>query len=360
MNLDARLLSVVALASIICASISGWAVTTINSYSVFSLFRQGFLLLSFALLLIVVVNKRSSQKTALYAATLLILIFISGTLNLILRNLNFQNWQWLVLNFGLTLSILVLLSEAVKLQSSDILARLILGFVLLGFCLTIFYGGIEFMPIPIFQMTYQSQVSGTDYVISYGQGVTKFYGIGAICAAYLTTASEGSFAKVMSFLALGLLLGLSVAGGARGDLLAVCLVLIFHFRQHKIYSSIFVLFLCLVVLYFGRQFNLDSLVIFERFSRIGEASEVRADLIVKSLILLRDRPDCLLFGCGFQYFQDYFRFPDNVYPHNIFIEMIIVMGLPLSSALLTMSLIGLFVMRGSDLDTSLILSLIHI
>ena len=63
-------------------------------------------------------------------------------------------------------------------------------------------------------------------------------------------------------------------------------------------------------------------------------------LLIQSFELLSNRLDCLLIGCGFNYFQIYYDYGFGLYPHNTFAELIITFGILIGLPLILIVLLG--------------------
>jgi len=71
--------------------------------------------------------------------------------------------------------------------------------------------------------------------------------------------------------------------------------------------------------------------------------------------LLSDNPRCLLFGCGFGFFQSYHMYDKGLYPHNSIVEAVIVFGLPVVLVVGALFLRGLYLYLRSKKSFDLIL-----
>ena len=63
-------------------------------------------------------------------------------------------------------------------------------------------------------------------------------------------------------------------------------------------------------------------------------------LLIQSFELLSNRLDCLLIGCGFNYFQIHYDYSFGLYPHNAFEELIITFGILIGVPLILIVLLG--------------------
>lgn len=89
--------------------------------------------------------------------------------------------------------------------------------------------------------------------------------------------------------------------------------------------------------------NFEDLLVFRRFEKFlfDGYLGLRDELIYLSLNLLYNEPKCLVLGCGFNFFQDYYGFNYGMYPHNVIIEFVITYGLFISIIIFSLVFIGL-------------------
>lgn len=218
-----------------------------------------------------------------------------------------------------------------------------LNYIIFGLILTIIVGGIEFTFPPHFVFDYVPDSKSSTEIV-YSQGSSQFYGFGALAAAYLTSRVK----KRLPILALvGAVLGflaLSLIGGARGDSLAAVIVAL-GFLAYKFRLKFVALLITFgIALYFyidDWESILDGFVIFNRLTAVGGGDLGHRDFLLNQVLeLLGQNPRCLIAGCGFGYFQNYFGYEFGMYPHNFIAESIIVFGLPISA------IFGLLVIGG--------------
>jgi O-antigen ligase len=120
-------------------------------------------------------------------------------------------------------------------------------------------------------------------------------------------------------------------GGARGDFgLGLSLYILILLVSRSAYSLVALVIFTVLVFYTIYSVGLsDNIHILERFLytyRTGDLGE-RDLLFEKSINLLADNMSCLVFGCGFNYFQYYFSYNFGLYPHNLVLEFIITFGI---------------------------------
>lgn len=195
---------------------------------------------------------------------------------------------------------------------------------------TIIIKGLEFTPFPKFNFEYTSSFQKQE--TAYSQELSKFFGYGAAAAAVVYVNQKNKLIKYIFFFIAVIFLFLSFVGGARGDSVAALFVVV----SYLVISNPvrFLLWLALIVfaVYFGVQdwAWLNNFTIFERLLDLKYNLGYRDILLAQSFELLFREPSCLVFGCGFGYFQLYFSYPYDLYPHNVLVESVIVFGIPIA------------------------------
>ena len=132
---------------------------------------------------------------------------------------------------------------------------------------------------------------------------------------------------------------MSALGGARGEfligLIVLSLILLRNLNKKRmVVIAIFLTFsLGLVLINYWEL--IETLLIFERLAVVGLGNYGSRDtLLFQSLDLLSDRIDCVLIGCGLNYFQIYYGYDYGMYPHNAFAELLITFGVPLGGLII--------------------------
>ena len=140
---------------------------------------------------------------------------------------------------------------------------------------------------------------------------------------------------------------LSFLGGARGDFLFAFLLTLVLFIVYKpLFSLCIVSFGIIFVFTSGLtlEYLSDNFLIVERLLLLeSDYLAKRGDLLEQSLLLVSDDRHCLVFGCGFGYFQKYFGYAYGMYPHNFWAEFFITFGIPISVFTLGLVVIGVIV-----------------
>jgi len=236
----------------------------------------------------------------------------------------------LIRDVSLGLVFLYFLSSSDSLPVSRLMAWLVLIYGALVFLLTVIVGGFEFSYPPRFYFEYSSDLVEKNVV--YSQGVSKFYVFAAIAAIYLVFKESCRWLSIgLGFFTVIFLL-LSLLGGARGDsVFGLFLVLCFVFSQLSGVGRFVFLGIVVVILFLaGGAVSFEDFALYERFVALDGGIGPRQILYEQAVALLRSDGVCLTFGCGFGYFQHYYGYFAGSYPHNIFLELGIVFGVPLA------------------------------
>lgn len=180
---------------------------------------------------------------------------------------------------------------------------------------------------------------------SYSQGFTS---LSAMSFLYFSALSflQRKFGIIYPALAI-LSLILTFLGGARGELvfgIFVFMLMFFRFLSVKTLLLGFISLALFSVLFFQTTWWTE-LVIIERLAVVLDGNYgLRDYLFSKSFALMANEPNCVIFGCGFSYFQEYFSFESRFYPHNIILESMITFGLIITIPLIIFTSIGIYSM----------------
>jgi hypothetical protein len=189
---------------------------------------------------------------------------------------------------------------------------------------------------------------------SYSQSTSFLFGVGALY--FLLSAHESTrFKSLILFTISIMFLYFSAMGGARGDFgLGLILYILILFVSRSAYSLVALVLLITLISYAIYNDGLiDNFLVLERFLHLYETGDLgeRDFLFEKAINLLADNISCLVFGCGFNYFQYYFSYDYGMYPHNIVLEFLITFGVFLFSPLIIMAFKGVFIiLKGSRVD----------
>ncbi len=221
-------------------------------------------------------------------------------------------------------------------------AKILVIYVAAFFLLTVALGGFLFEYPPRFM--FQIQTGNHGSTVAYGQGVTKFFGIGAILAAFLCSQEKNIATRWALIVLTFIFLVISLLGGARGDSIAAILaiVLIYFPRAPLRLAFLVVLVLAFYQLVLSSLISLDDFILIRRLEGLLSGSiGARQQLYDDAINLLEAQPYCFIFGCGFDYYQAYYGFSGGYYPHNFILEFLIVFGLPLTCLLFVGFLVGI-------------------
>lgn len=214
---------------------------------------------------------------------------------------------------------------------------LFIYYILIGLIFTIILGGLDLKFPPHFVFTY--------FEASYSQGISQFFGLGAIAAVFQLLSIGFQRSGLVKFLLPTLTfiyLLLSLLGGARGDAIFATIVILLYWliRNSKKNILLIILILGLILSTISDWSFLENFILFQRLVSPSSDLGHRDVLINKSIDLLIENPFCLIAGCGFGYFQKFYGYEVGLYPHNILIEYIITFGIPLTFFLVTFVIIG--------------------
>lgn len=242
----------------------------------------------------------------------------------------------------LILSFVFVFSRVDKNVISVRAAGLILFYGVLVVFFTVLGGGLDLTYPPRFVFDYS--LLARDRAVEYSQGVSKFYGLMAIIAGFFG-AHEKSRMKALAYIALAFVfIALCALGGARGDSLSAILITLLYMLLLGQRNARMAVLVALVLSFFVvvPGLDLNDLVLFSRLQAMDGGLGVRADLYGLAYDLIAGELTCSSVGCGFGYYQYYFGFLPAYYPHNFFLELAIVYGVPLSLLLVLLALYGVY------------------
>ena len=250
----------------------------------------------------------------------------------------------------LILAFVYVFSRSPEVIVSQRVGRLIVAYGAVVLFLTVSGGGLEVSYPPKFNFEYNALY--LDRSVEYSQGISKFYGFIAVVAAYLSVR-DAVFLKSASYAFVTLLfLGLSVLGGARGDSVAAALIALgCMLVQGKGIKKIAILVaISALIVFFLTRVDINDLVFFSRLKGLDGGLGAREVLYSKGYELIASEAMCSIFGCGFGYYQHHFALLPSYYPHNFFIELAIVYGVPISVTIILFSIYGLFIIFRKELS----------
>ncbi|WP_201562471.1 hypothetical protein [Psychrobacter sp. CMS30] len=216
-------------------------------------------------------------------------------------------------------------------------ARWFIIYAIIVLIITIITKGLIFTPIPVFIFEYSS--NAYDINALYSQGTSQFYGYSALAAASLIVTQDNKTKKNILTILVLLFILLSFLGGARGDSVFALIVTSFYlvYRLSLVQNIKILIFLLVTIYVLSKFYSFEDFIIFQRLEVLSDGLGSRDVLLSQSIMLLVDNTSCLIHGCGFGFFQSYFHYPIDLYPHNFIIELLIVFGLPITAILLLTS-----------------------
>ena len=188
---------------------------------------------------------------------------------------------------------------------------------------------------------YNNKVS----TISYNQGLTRVFFLASFTSLYLLKEKnvKKNFITIFWYLASFIsFLFFAIQSGARGETFFGIIILLCMLLSNIKKSFIILLIIFFFLIVVSSNIDYENLLVFRRSEALFYGDFSLRDVFINlSLNLLYKEPKCLIFGCGFNFFQDYYHFNFGSYPHNIILEFIITYGLPISMVILSLMFIGL-------------------
>lgn len=177
----------------------------------------------------------------------------------------------------------------------------------------------------------------------YSQGFTAFYCMGTISSVTWLRRVSG-VEKLAPLILTVFFFLLVLLGGARGELLACIIIVSWIIVQDSDFKTkiSFILLICMsLFLIFTSLELLEGIRIFDRLTHlVTQGDDARVNKYLQVVSLIDDRPECLIVGCGINYYQTHFGFQLSGYAHNLFIEIAISYGV-LGFLIIFMSLVGI-------------------
>jgi hypothetical protein len=289
---------------------------------------------------------------ALFIHSLLLLhIFFLGLINGGIELIEFRNYLFFILSFLFTLSIFISINEndyfLINRIKNNFLLKLSIPFnyKLLGifFILTLlcmyFSKTISFWP-PLMNFNLQDRPDEM-----YRHSTTAFFALGAIFFTFLACALTNKIRIFILMIAL-LYFYISFLSGARGEfilgLLIINLILFKFLSVGQIILYLFSLSGLVAGILFYEIIDFSNYVMIQRLDPLlNRQSFSYRDVLFREVFeLLWDRRDCALLGCGLNFFQIYHGYDLGMYPHNVFLELIITSGLLIAMSLILLTVFG--------------------
>jgi hypothetical protein len=281
------------------------------------------------------IDRRLVITAALYLCILIYGIFLS------VINDGFRNIMYLVSNFLIVMCGVFLFSLAPNGIISKKVTTYFLFYVVSSFVVAIAFGGFVLEYPPHFNFDYNPY--GADEIL-YSQGISRFFGLGSISAVFLAYHGQNRSSRILLYSIALALLVISLLGGARGDSVAAVIVL-FGYMMQKKPKLLFAWITVGIIFYFIKlnEISFDDFLIVNRLFSSHDKFGLRDILFWQSINLLGNEPICLVFGCGFGYFQTYYGYEAGMYPHNLITETLISFGLPISVFLSCLIICGIII-----------------
>lgn len=292
---------------------------------------------------IIAIGRGFAQKSINFTSIFILLLIISYGLLLSFLNGSFYIAEYNIID---NLLIITLFTITLSMHKGAILSerysKYIFSVSLITFLITLSIGGfiIDYPPRFVFEYYSSSINSFSDQV--YSQGISKFYGLSAIISAFLWARSQKNSVKIFYGSLSILFLALSILGGARGDVVAaIAVVILIIFNASFLSFLAFTLITLIAIFNFPGTDSINDIVFFARMERLSTSFGMRDILLDQAFYLLSQEKYCLFIGCGFGFFQAYYGYDVGVYPHNVPVEMVISLGLPITIIIFTAHFIGL-------------------
>lgn len=320
-------------------------VLSVQSYGYFSIVR----LVSFAILLLLcffIYIERERYFSFKGVLVFVFLFFVAVFLHYIFNDTLFDfvvARDFLILVVGVFSSIGLLSMYSLEVDKK-ICHYLLFVFLFVVFSLFITGSLIIGLP-PSFDFGYGSLLIGREE--TYSLGVSNFFGMLSIVLLYSSLSKYGapSLMLVLSLLSLFF----SMLGGARGEFIIALLmysIIFVFYRFSFVRFALFVFFIVFSIVFVLSQFDLQELIagyeFFKRFESLQAGDLSSRDTLVRDTInLLYQKPYCLIIGCGSGYFQQFYSYPFELYPHNSVLEFIVSFGFVLFFIVFAFSMLGL-------------------
>lgn len=333
-------ISSLAIISFVIGVIASWPVTSLELRQ-FSLVIRVLSLGFCACCLILLLMRHRIPIILTRALTLFYGLFFYG----LFLSVIYDGWDVTIVDVPITMAIVSAGLIAVSYRNQPLRSResvIILTFTLLVLAINLVTGGIALEIPPRYIFTYQADNLGI--IISYSQGITKFFGIATILAIYLLSIEKILWRKYLLVGIALICLILSFIGGARGDIIGLLLTLFLAYFPKspvKVILSALVFFsLGALILHIIPN---EDIVFYSRMqSVLSGVDNIRETLYAEAWNLLVDNTNCFFFGCGFNFYQTSLGYGQGLYPHNFLLEFALVWGVPIAATLVILFLIGIF------------------
>lgn len=204
------------------------------------------------------------------------------------------------------------------------IALLMIGYL----AISVITGGLTFDFPPRYNFEVFNEFGVQQYIV-YSQGVSKLAAMATLPCIFFAS-QRTSITRRIGLLLLGILFAInSFIGGARGEFLAllICLVLMMLGRNKMIFFVI--MLAALAALTAMPALQVDGYVQIDRLTHLWQDETLggRQQLFGDAIFVLTEKPQCMIAGCGFQYFQFFWGEVGNAYPHNFILDFSISVGI---------------------------------
>jgi O-antigen ligase len=344
-----------AMVLLIFVSTIAWATTTQSSFQIFSSARiAGTILLGLTLIFCLSIQ-RILRKEVLIGLSLWTGAFLYGVVSAMIRGSELMELPELALNYFLTSAmIFVIISrDGIVIGNQESRAWILIAYFVLLY--TIAIGGLLLDFPPRFTFENVNREGSSSAVYLYSQGSTKFYGLAAIVSSFAFVRTRTLLWRVTFAASTALFLAVSLLAGGRGDFIAAALVIVIFtfFKEWK-----FVLMACAGILVYFLASTveiadvLSNFTFYDRFASLSHSAGLRDVLAMQAVGLIENKPECVIIGCGYNYFQNYYGYESGMYPHNSVLESIVTYGAPLTLLIGFLAVGGASNLMKSRLDGS--------
>lgn len=324
----------------LCATTVSLAVTAIDTRAILLIMRYAaFVFCTLWILSLVLQNRFFSQETLLSVFVLSLIVSYGLMLSSIFGGIDMVIDEFLTDIVFLLLGVTIV---SVHLQSGDE-ERVFSLFVALAWIvmiISLIKGGIVLENPPHFKFEFFSESQSAN--ILYSQGMSKFMGLAALSSIVMMKVSESILLKSLAVVSALVFLALSFLGGARGDSIIAAFV-VFLYAIINLRGGVVVLALALVLLAHvaASYVSFQDFVIINRLMFLLEGDYGQRDaLLLQAIDLFSGQWTCIIFGCGFGFFQIFFGYSFDLYPHNVLVEFLISHGAIFFIIVVILALIG--------------------
>lgn len=324
-------------------TISGLATTTIESRNIIEPIRIAAAAGVAGLLMFSMRRPGRTPRSLVYSLLWYLGIVSYGLLLSVIYGGLHHVSQTLAIDLLLNLTLMLIFSMRNGAVLGMNLARMLYWFAVITAFVSAWIGGIVFEIPPSFVYEYESMKFGGDEDLTYSQGISAFYGLAGVVSAFLWCHSRSRLEMYGFFVSTTVFVFLSVLGGARGEsvaAIAVITILLVRYRVRLLVAFGTAVSVVAVVAF--KSGSLQDIVLIQRLVSLADDFGMRDILFVKALDLLGENVGCMIAGCGFGYFQSYYEYDSSYYPHNVILEMMIVIGVPLTIIFSVAWIRGLF------------------